>query len=119
MAAEFSLGFKNKIQVKNGYLLIGKSKEIVRLADIASFNMTKQGLILNGKTGPLATISKLPEKKAFALMDFINSEKEKNKLATAKPATSKSPLRILLFLALMIVLLAAGLYVAAMFTVKP
>ena len=119
MAAEFSLGFKNKIQVKNGYLIIGKNRVIVRLTDIASFNMTKQGLVLNGKNGPLATISKLPEKKAFALMDFINAEKEKSKPVASKPESRKSPARILLLLALLIVLLAAGLYVAAIFTVKP
>lgn len=119
--AEFSLGMFNKLQVKNGYLVIGKEGKTVRMSDIKSINITKGGLVLNGEKNQLATIKGLSEKKAFAAIDFINTERDKIKAVGKPEKTAKSPLKqsyrkFLLMLVLVIVL--AMIIIALLFLIN-
>lgn len=109
MASEFSLGMFNKIKVKDGYLILGKGGAIVRLSEIKSFNVTKNALVVNSGDAKLATIKGLSESKAYAVMDFINAERDKFQSAgkNAKSAASsvtKDPKTFLLTAIIVIVL---------------
>lgn len=77
MASEFYLGLFKKITVKDGYLILGKGATVIRLSDIKSFSISKKSLVLNGNGAQLTTIKGLSGNKVYAVMDFINAERDK------------------------------------------
>lgn len=111
MTAIFSWGFFKKLKISNGYLIIGKEGKTVRLANIKSLSLTKEGLAINGEKGGLATIKGLRGNKAFAAMDFINAELDKIKPPSKNAKLLNGPRKLLL--TVIIVIILAAIIVAA------
>lgn len=107
MTAQFSLGMFSKLKVSNGYLVIGKEGKTVRLSDIKSLNITKEGVVITGAKAQLAVIKGLKGQKAFAAIDFINIERDKIKPAKKSGSFVKGPTKFLLILVVVIILAIA------------
>ena len=123
MASEFSLGMFNKLKVKDGYLILGKGGSIIRLSEIKSFNVTKNGLVINSGDAKLATIKGISESKAYAAMDFINAERDKFQSAgknakSAAPSITKGP-KTFVLTAVIVIILAAIIVAVYYFMGKP
>lgn len=110
MASEFYLGLFKKITVKDGYLILGKGATVIRLSDIKSFSIAKKSLVVNGSDAKLTTIKGLSGNKIYAVMDFINAERDKlqnsgKNAKTAVSAITKGP-KTFLVTALIVIILA-------------
>lgn len=110
MASEFYLSLFKKINVKDGYLILGKGATVIRLSDIKSFSITKKGLVINGNDAQLTTIKGLSQNKIYAVMDFINAERDKlpavdKSVKSAVSSITKGP-KAFLVTALIVIILA-------------
>lgn len=111
MAAEFSLGMFKKMVSSGGYLRIG-GKQVIKLTDVTSVVIANKRVVINGAKEPLAVIKGLPAKRAFAAMDFINTERAEVQAMAEKVTKTKKPVKsspikyLLLFVVILLILLA-------------